>query len=102
MLVWGITTTSRSTQCWIWELDSLEEEDCYAGGNQWAIFSPDGRMLVVNNGTAPNVTFREISGQTQPIMTLETMPTRHTEFSSDGRYFLTEDIDLHLWAVPSE
>ena len=87
--------------CWIWELATSEQLPCPTGGNDSATFSADGRLIAVNSGTSPNVNIYE-TGEPRRLALLETAPTYYVEFSPDGKFLVTIDQHIHLWAVPSE
>ncbi len=101
ILAWGLNPYSFSTQCRMWNTSTLSEVSCIAGGNDSTTLSPNGQLIVINNGTNPNVTIRQIGCVCPPIIRLETGSTWFVEFSPDGRFLVTIDLAIHLWAVPS-
>jgi WD40 repeat protein len=100
ILAWGLSQTF-SDSCWIWNISENEQIDCPAGGNMWINFSPDGQLLAISSGTSYNVYLRQIGAVAPPIAALETNPTWFVEFSPDGRFLVTIDWEIHLWAIPS-
>ena len=98
----GIHIQSYSNQCWGWDLKSGERFSCPAAGNMSLTLSPNDDILAVNSGTDFNVYLHEFGNPIRRVSVLETNPTWYVEFSSDGKFLLTIDTSIHLWAIPSE
>lgn len=101
ILAIGMHIQYYNEQCWIWAISTKEQLPCLAGGNESIRFSPDGRMLAINNGTVSNVYIRQTENPGSPLAILETDPTWYVEFSPDSKFLVTIDQHIHLWAVPS-
>lgn len=87
--------------CHSWNLSTLAQLPCPLGGNYWGVFSPDGQLFVRYNASDYNIGIFGIGERLDRLATLQTDPTWYVEFSSDGRFLITIDWNVHLWAVPS-